>query len=508
MKRTLSLLNSTRTGDVLAFGVPLAVYLLTLPPGLTWAHDGADGGDLIAAAKTLGIPHPPGYPLYTLMARLFLCAPWGTPAYRVGLLSAVAGAAAAWVLYRLCRLLLGNSRWPIALAASLLWAVAPIPWGQAVIAEVYTLSALLGLGFLACLVRWRQTAQPRVWRLGWLLFGLGMAHHLLIAAFLVPAALWARERRDSLSNARYAEAVGLLLAGLCFYVYLPVRAAASPPINWGDPRTLSRWWWVVSAAPYGQFAFGLPLAEWPSRIGAWAQFLVSQFKIWGVALGLWGAMTLHERDKWLSWGLLGVFGAVTLYAIGYNTTDSYVYLLPALGVFAAWLAFGLDDVWERVAAARKPVPAWLLAGGVLLLAALPLASLSMNWSRSDLSRDRQAQDYVEQSLAVLPSDALVLATGDRETFALWYARWVMPDDFHGDVVSLPLLHLDWYREQVQARNPDLVLPSVVLTEQQLAAELIRNNAGRRPVFLTYAALVRDGEFVVTAHGPLFEVQVP
>jgi hypothetical protein len=335
-----------------------------------------------------------------------------------------------------------------------------------------------------------------------------MAHHLLTAAFLVPATLWAWERRDSLSRARYAEAVGLLAAGLCFYIYLPARAAASPPVNWGDPRTLARWWWVVSAAPYGEFAFGLPLAEWPSRIGAWAEFLVSQFKVWGVALGLWGGTALHERDRGLSWGLLGAFGAVTLYAIGYNTTDSYVYLLPAFGVFAIWIAFGLKDIRERVAATPRRIPAWLLAGGVLLLAALPLTSLGMNWSRSDLSRDRQAQDYVEQSLAALPSDALVLATGDRETFALWYARWVTPGDFRGEVIALPLLHLDWYREQVQARNPDLALPSVVLTEEQLAAELIRNNAGRRPVFLTYAQLVRDGEFVLTAQGPLFEVQVP
>ncbi len=505
---SIAMLNSARTGGLLAFAMPLLIYLLTLPPGLTWAHDGADGGDLVAAAATLGIPHPPGYPLYTLAARLFLTVPWGTPAHRMALFSAAAGAAAAWVLFRLCLTLLGRSRWPLALAASLAWAFAPIPWGQAVIVEVYALSALLALGTLTCLIRWRQTGQAGHWRLAWLLFGLGMAHHLSIAALLVPAALWAWERRGQVGRRRWAEAAGLVFAGLCFYVYLPVRAAASPPINWGDPRTLSRWWWVVSAAPYRHFAFSLPLAEWPSRISAWAGLLVTQFKVWGVALGLWGAMTLHERDRGLSWGLLGAFALATLYAIGYNTTDSYVYLLPTLAVFAVWLAFGLDDVGRRAAAGRKRPAAWLLAGGALLLAALPLASLGMNWAASDLSGDREAQDYVEQSLAVLPPDALVLATGDRQTFALWYARWVTPDGFHGEVISLPLLQFDWYREQVQARNPGLALPSAALTQQQMAVELIGNHRGQRPVFLTYDALVGDTEFVLTPQGPLFKVQVP
>ena len=53
------------------------VYWRTLAPGLTWANDGADGGDLITAAATGGVPHPGGYPLYILLARLFQFLPAG-----------------------------------------------------------------------------------------------------------------------------------------------------------------------------------------------------------------------------------------------------------------------------------------------------------------------------------------------------------------------------------------------------------------------------------------------
>ena len=78
----------------LVFGLALAVYGLTAPPGLTWANASADGGDLITAALTLGVPHPSGYPTWTLLAALFSRLPLGTAAWRVTLLSMVSAAAA------------------------------------------------------------------------------------------------------------------------------------------------------------------------------------------------------------------------------------------------------------------------------------------------------------------------------------------------------------------------------------------------------------------------------
>src|SRR5438046_1698489 len=65
-------------GAILAGGGALALYLPTLAPDLTWRAGGADGGDLITAAAQLGIPHPTGYPTYTLLAALFLRLPWAT----------------------------------------------------------------------------------------------------------------------------------------------------------------------------------------------------------------------------------------------------------------------------------------------------------------------------------------------------------------------------------------------------------------------------------------------
>ena len=77
----------------------LAVYGLTLAPGLTWANSGADGGDLIAAAATGGVPHPTGYPVYLLLA-VFQFLPIGSPATRPTF-SALAAAGASVLVYEL-----------------------------------------------------------------------------------------------------------------------------------------------------------------------------------------------------------------------------------------------------------------------------------------------------------------------------------------------------------------------------------------------------------------------
>ncbi|MCK4831823.1 MAG: DUF2723 domain-containing protein, partial [Anaerolineales bacterium] len=80
--------------------VVLIVYLSTLAPTITWEHHGTDGGDLIAASQVLGVPHPPGYPLYVVVGHLLsrLPLPGGNLALRFNLLSAFSAAAASALL--------------------------------------------------------------------------------------------------------------------------------------------------------------------------------------------------------------------------------------------------------------------------------------------------------------------------------------------------------------------------------------------------------------------------
>src|SRR5207249_4810407 len=112
-------------GSLVAAAIAAFVYALTLAPSV----GAGDSGELILAAHSMGIPHPPGYPLWVLLARCVDLLPWGTTALRVNALSAVLTACAAGLFHALARRCgldrLGRIAATVTFAGSTLaWAVA------------------------------------------------------------------------------------------------------------------------------------------------------------------------------------------------------------------------------------------------------------------------------------------------------------------------------------------------------------------------------------------------
>ena len=141
----------------------LTVYGFTLCPTVA----GGDSGELTTAAYTLTVAHPPGYPLWTLLGKLFTLIPYGSIAWRVNLLSAVCDAGAALLLFLAVARWTRNT-WSAFLAAGL-FAFSPLVWRYALVAEVFALnnlfvSALLYLAVLYWEQRRPWTAPTRLHR--------------------------------------------------------------------------------------------------------------------------------------------------------------------------------------------------------------------------------------------------------------------------------------------------------------------------------------------------------
>ncbi|MBT6612601.1 MAG: DUF2723 domain-containing protein, partial [Deltaproteobacteria bacterium] len=149
-------------------------YGLTLAPGLTWANNGADGGDLITAAATNGVAHPSGYPLYLSLAELFQRIPVGTLAFRTNIMSAIFTMMAAALIFLFLEQWLDSSL--SALVSALAFGLSPLVWSQAVITEVYALHALLTTGIICVFLA--PVRKPLLYLGQGILFGLAVGNHL------------------------------------------------------------------------------------------------------------------------------------------------------------------------------------------------------------------------------------------------------------------------------------------------------------------------------------------
>ncbi len=475
MARRLLLL----TGALLTTLASGALYVAGAAPTLTLQHGGSDGGELAVAVYTLGIPHPTGYPTYVLLAQVVRLFPWGTPAGRLNLFSALAGALTVGLVALIAGEFFQEEAFPALVAgltAGLSLATSGLFWSQTVIAEVYTLHTLFLAFAFWMFLRWRRHGGACL-PLAGLALGLGLGNHLTFL-FLLPGALLFL----LLSGRRFTRLEGfgggaLFLAGLAVYFYLPLRAAADPWLNWGDPRDWGAFWAHVSAAAYRGFLFQRPWAEVVGNASAAAGFLLRDFAPRGLVLGLAGLFLLGRREGQAL--LLLLFPAISglLLALTYGGAGSEVHLLP---LYLTW-ALGCGTTAGVLAALLQGRFGLRAAWAALLLPLLCLLLIVPGWGRWALRDDPGPLPEVYSILERLPPDTLLLTGRDEQTFPLWYAQVI--EDRRPDVVivDVRLLEWSWYRRQLPSRYPGLLLPDEA--EGRWLDALLEANPGRPVRFL-------------------------
>ncbi len=465
----------------------LGVYLGTIAPGLTWANSGSDGGDLITAAATGGIPHPTGYPLYLLLARIFQLLPVGSLAFRTNLMSALATALAAVLVFLIVTRFLIKpetiASWPAGMAAGYAFGLAPLIWSQAVITEVYALQALLVVLILYLYIQPAQVSIPSQKRLdSWrgLSVGLAMGNHmttllLLPVVFLVGSfqrqvdpEVVSRYRRDWFGNWRLdghslRRQMTWLGIGLFIYLILPLRALAHPPVNWGDPVTLDRFWWLVSGQLYQSYYLQTSLPEIWEHLQAWAGLLIVQFGIPGLVLGLVGLFIFVPPTRL---NLFTSWMAIVSLAFGlfYGSVDFYIYLIPMFISFAIWIGLGAAGLIRQIPQKYSILGLGL---GLLIVGYFTVRSVGQV-SHVDASHDHRAESFGKEVLATAPKNAIIFAKGDEAVFALWYFHFALKERPDLIVIAEDLLHFDWYQETLQNTYPSLLVPGPFPWPQTLA----------------------------------------
>jgi hypothetical protein len=436
------------------------LYFRTMAPGLSWAFDGADGGDLVTAASTGGIPHPSGYPTYLLFASLFLKLPVGSLAYRTNLLSGVCTILTAGMIYKIERSL-GQSIFS-ATVASLAFGTFPLVWSQAIITEVNALNGLFtALLFYFFITKPSHSPLDFVWGI---LAGLGLGNHLIIL-FMLPLVFAVKGRqvevpiievpgRQSIFAriAIYARRLAGLCLGLGVYFLIPVRASAKAPVNWGNAVSRDGLIWLVTGKLYWGRLDDLNGNYLMAGIQAWSHFLVEQLGIFGLLLVFIVLAFLFKRSHFYlasAWLVL----IYSVFSILYYSPDSYVYLIPVLISISIWMGLGSEWVIERISTKYryfKPAAELGIIAFILIHAILELPKM-------DLSADHTAERYAQVLLNSAPNKAIIFTEGDEATFALWYFHYSYHQRPDIALVSSDLLTQPWYKDVLNYTYPDLII---------------------------------------------------
>lgn len=448
---TLGLRVQERAHAWLACGALFIAYVATMARDISLY----DSPELTIAAAVLGLGHPPGQPLHTLLGYVLSRLPVSVP-IGVGLASALPGALCVIPATAIAEQLAGDGLAP-RIRRALPWGLAamgllPPLWEPATRVEVYALATFFGLWALARLSP-LQYASRDVFLAG---LGLGLcASANPMIAFLIGVAvgpsILVRLVRRALPLRAVPSAIAGGLLGLVPYGYVLLVARRTDVFVWGAPRdaaSMRAFFLLADYDPNHQ----LTLPMWIGHFVRYLPYAAERGLIAVIAVGI-AAHALLGRRTALSWWTAPLMLALMIGQISFNVMwsldvpDYDGYLAVALWLLAAGTIAGSAQLHAR----SRPALGASLAALVVLSAWLAPPAV---FARTRY-RDHVARTLAERVLAEAPRDAIVISLMDLYSASLLYLQEV--EHQRPDVVVLAhgLASSSWFWEHIYRRHPQL-----------------------------------------------------
>ncbi len=351
--------------------------MLTTAPAVTEF----DSGELAAVQATLGIAHPPGYPLFTIVGYLFSKIPSPfTPIFQLHILCVIWTTLSAVFFVRIVELIINNfeefrsqsssdisslerllftnlderSKYIAIITSGFIFAFSRNLWEECAEVEVYSLAIFIGTLIIYFTLKafldktTSKTGVSKYWMIVALIFGLGFSNHMM-TLYLIPATLYLYflQNKFSVKTLRTLLLFILMIVviAVSFYSYLPIRANQNPVMNWGNLVDLKSTFEHVTARYYSRFFFPgwetikKQLTFFVASIG----FLPGKQNLWNsefninillVMSGLAVSLVMRRR---LFIYLSLIFITTLAFSVNYNIPDIYTYFSFAyvvLGIFS------------------------------------------------------------------------------------------------------------------------------------------------------------------------------
>lgn len=461
--------------------IAFIIYLITIAPGVIQI----DSGELAAVQATLGIAHPTGYPLFTIVGYLFLKIPLPfTIIFRANLLAALWCTVALFLFIKSTYLMLTNleetntrkkgkskktlktdkgitdgEEKSIGVIASvcggIVLAFSQTFWFLSTSVEVYSLQAFLFSLNIFLILRAYYSTDGKIFNWLWAAFALalGFANHMT-TLLLLPFITILFFQKEKIKTASFKKIFFMLAVFIpvlvLFYLYLPLCASGNPQINWGNPINLENILRHVSGKQYQVWLFtSLDAAE--KQFKYFLTDFSTEFAFAGMLVGILGIAAVYKISRTVFYTLLATFFFAILYSINYDIVDIDSYFLLAYMMFAFFAAFGFYNLIHYLTLR------WNLKAAVALSLLISLFPITLNFNGVNQSNVHTFGDYTQTILnSTEPNSIIFSYQWDYFISSSYYFQLV--ENFRTDVtvIDKELLRRSWYYNQLKRNHPYVI----------------------------------------------------
>ena len=392
-------------------------YAFTAAPGVTLE----DSGDFIMGVLTLGIVHPPGYPLYTLLGHIFTFLPFGDPAFRVNLFSVLWGSLCLGVVFLILRMFsIGRIH---AVFVALFLGFTTVFWSKTAIAEVYSFNGFL----IACICFWilsynRDKRKSQLYLI-FLTTGLALSNHYPLVLLTGVGLVFLLDRRD-LHPSDFFKGLLFLGLGLTPYLYLFIRAL-DPELQYNFGK-LSDFGMVLSHISRKYYLNEAGGTLWDKGVLAFTvlKAIVTDFLFASLVLFFGIAISFVEKWKYRTPLLIAALSPSlgVILMLTFRSEDQYKtllldYLIPTFIFLAVFLSIGLKTIMNQYVK-NKVIQ-------ICLLLVLLITQVGFNFSSSSHHNDKLAEMWGSELLDSLkPRSILILCGGGQFQFPIYYLQLI------------------------------------------------------------------------------------
>ncbi|XP_053373976.1 transmembrane protein 260-like [Mercenaria mercenaria] len=451
----------------------LAVYIYTMYPTVP----GGDSGELIVAAHELGVAHPPGYPLFTLLlwsAMKFI--PFGSVAWRANLLNAVLSAGATLMfsltIYRYTRSV------GISVIGASMWSLNKLTWTWSTTVEVFSLNNLCIATLLYLMVEF-ETVQTdkkvRVAYLGSFMCGITLCNQHTSVVYVAVIAIWVL--LELLKVKKLSAGILLLisvsfLCGLVPYIYLPVSSwLLSARYTWGNQANLEGFLKHLLRQEYGTFS----LAKQEDGTGhsivdglrTYVWHVLSQFTVVGAVLAVFGAVYAKKGSRYGT-SLIVSMVMCLLYLILFSwranlNLDNQLYLgvverfwMQSDMIIVLLAVVGLSSVFRMLETTFSSKRISVME--ISLAAAVFSMYIGKNLSDCNQGNSTVVAEFGSRLYRNMPQNALVLTVGDLPSNVLRYLYLCENNRPDVTVLDQELMTYPWYVPMLRHTYPSVTFP--------------------------------------------------